>query len=171
MADEDPLAPAAPIANVELKAAALQMARRLIDEARHPVALVSSWDDNYGTQGLLFAQSGSGNWAALPNKLSGTVSGMGDYVGSMSIALSADGHTPLLGSAGAGLNTPQGAWVFENGTRVISHVFVLMLENITRDFAGRVRILSMISPGDCAESASPDSGSWGCPMWAKRSRR
>lgn len=97
------------------------------------LALVSSWDDNYGTQGLLFAQSGSGNWAALPNKLSGTVSGMGDYVGSMSIALSADGHTPLLGSAGAGLNTPQGAWVFENGTRVISHVFVLMLENHSFD--------------------------------------
>jgi phospholipase C len=66
------------------------------------------------------------------DKLTGSSAGANGYAGITGLAVSPDAQTALLGGWGWSPD-PQGAWVFDKGTKPISHVFVLMLENRSFD--------------------------------------
>jgi phospholipase C len=83
--------------------------------------LVTAWVFNYS----------NGNWTQEPAPLSAGPTNKG-YSAITGLALSPDGHTALLGGYG-NAGDPQGAWVFDNDKKLISHVFVLMLENHSFD--------------------------------------
>ena len=106
-------------------------------------ALISDWSNSTGGVGWLFEFDGA-NWKQQGQALAGDPKRFSGFGNGGSVALSAAGNTYLV--CGYDQNIDGTAFLFDQGSWEITHVFVLMLENHSFDnIFGRSGIPGIIS--------------------------